>query len=52
MVMHPSSLASLYFRGYHSAARGNTELVLVLIGLVFAGLMVWAIERSGRATSR
>ena len=31
--------------------RGNTELGLLLIGLAFAGMLVWAIQRSGRPTS-
>jgi hypothetical protein len=31
--------------------RGNTEFVLLLAGLGFAGLLVWAIQRSGKTTT-
>jgi hypothetical protein len=53
MNISPSSQASLVLRGSHfGAARGTTEVVLLLIGLAFAGLIVWAIERNGKATTR
>jgi hypothetical protein len=31
--------------------RGNAELGLLLIGLAFAGVLVWAIQRSGKPTT-
>jgi hypothetical protein len=31
--------------------RGGAEFVLLLIGLGFAGLLIWAIERSGKSTT-
>jgi hypothetical protein len=53
MNTSPNSIAVFAMRGGHfSAARGTTETVLLLIGLAFAGLLVWAIEHSRRTTSR
>ena len=53
MTTSPNSLASFVVRsGHFGAARGTTEIVLLLIGLAFAGLIVWAIERNGKATTR
>jgi hypothetical protein len=53
MTSHSNSLASLVLRGNHfGGPRGTTETVLLLIGLAFAGLIVWAIEHSRRTTSR
>jgi hypothetical protein len=47
-----SSLATLFLRGPHfGGGRGGSEFVLLLIGLGFAGLLVWAIQRSGRSTT-
>jgi hypothetical protein len=34
-------------RGGH----GSAEVLLLLVGLVFAGLLVWGIERSGKPTT-
>jgi hypothetical protein len=31
--------------------RGGAGYVLLLIGLAFAGLLIWAIQRSGRTTN-
>jgi hypothetical protein len=53
MTNNPSSLATLILRnGHFGPTHGTTQIVLVLIGLAFAGLIVWAIERNGKATTR
>jgi hypothetical protein len=52
MTPSSSSLATLFLRGYHfGGGRGNAEFVLLLAGLGFAGLLVWAIQRSGKSTT-
>jgi len=52
MTTSPSSLALLILHGYHfGGGRGGGEFVLLLIGLGFAGLLVWAIQRSGKSTT-
>ena len=38
------------FGGGHGG-HGGAGVVLLLIGLGFAGLLVWAIERSGKSTT-
>jgi hypothetical protein len=50
MATPPSSLAVLLLRGDHFG-RGGADSVLLLIGLVFAGVLVWAIQRSGKRTT-
>jgi hypothetical protein len=47
--MATNSLA-LYLHGWHGGGRGGAEFALILLGLGFAALVVWAIERSGRRT--
>lgn len=42
------ALALLRFHGF--GGRGGGEVVLLLAGLVFAGLIVWAIQSSGKPT--
>ncbi len=42
------SLATYAPHGYRYAARNGAEGVLLLAGLVFAGLLIWAIQRAGR----
>lgn len=38
--------------GFHfGGGRGGSEFVLLLVGLGFAGLLVWAIQRSGKTTT-
>jgi len=52
MTISSSSLALLLLHGYHfGRGRGGADGVLLLIGLGFAGLLVWAIQRSGRSTT-
>jgi len=49
-----NSLAAsvLRFHGFRSGGgHGGTEVVLLLVGLGFAGLLVWAIQRSGKPTT-
>ena len=47
-----SPMAMLLFGRFHAGGgRGGSEVVLLLIGLGFAGLLVWAIQRSGRSTT-
>jgi len=43
-----SQLALMRFHGFRSGGRGGFEIVLLLAGVAFAGLLVWLIERSGR----
>ena len=45
-----SQLAFLRFHGFRPAGRGGFEIVLLLAGIAFAGLLVWIIERGGRPT--
>jgi len=52
MAVSSSSLALLTYlltsmRFGHG--RGGADFVLLLIGLGFAGLLVWAIQRSGKS---
>jgi hypothetical protein len=47
-AMH--SLAMMRF-GHFGGRGGGTEVVLLLVGLCFAGLLFWAIGRSGRSTT-
>jgi hypothetical protein len=42
------ALALLRFHGF--GGRGGGEIVLLLVGVVFAGLIVWAIQSSGKPT--
>jgi len=44
------SLALLRFHGYRGGGHAGTELILLLVGVAFAGVIVWAIQRSGRPT--
>jgi hypothetical protein len=50
-----TSLATFLFNRFHfghfGGGRGGTDFVLLLAGLGFAGLLVWAIQRSGRSTT-
>jgi hypothetical protein len=47
-----SSLALILLHGYHfGGGRGAANGVLLLVGIGFAGLLVWAIQRSGRSTT-
>jgi hypothetical protein len=53
MFYSSSSLGLLLLHGYHfgGGGRGGANGVLLLIGIGFAGLLVWAIQRSGRSTT-
>jgi len=46
-----NALAFVLLRGFHFGGRGGAEFVLLLIGLGFAGVLVWAIERRGKSTT-
>jgi hypothetical protein len=47
-----NSLAASVVHGFRfGGGRGGAEVVLLLVGLGFAGLLVWAIQRSGRPTT-
>ncbi|WP_263358432.1 hypothetical protein [Acidicapsa ligni] len=47
-----SPLAFILLRGHRfGGAHGNAEFVLLLVGLGFAGVLVWAIQRSGKNTA-
>jgi hypothetical protein len=50
MAVSSSSLALLTLARF-GGGRGGANLVLLLIGVGFAGLLVWAIQRSGKSTS-
>jgi hypothetical protein len=46
------SLAAMLMRADHFDGRNDgAEMVLLIVGLVFAGVLVWAIQRSGRRTT-
>lgn len=47
-ILSASQLALLRFHGFRPQGRGGFEIVLLLAGIAFAGLLVWVIERSGR----
>ncbi|HEY9126820.1 MAG TPA: hypothetical protein VIM62_06820 [Acidobacteriaceae bacterium] len=47
-LLSASQVAMLRFHGLRAGGRGGFEIVLLLVGIAFAGLLVWAIERSGR----
>jgi hypothetical protein len=50
-IFNPNALALIYRHGYRiGGGRGSAEVVLLLVGLVFAGVLVWAIQRSGKPT--
>jgi hypothetical protein len=49
VAMNPNELALLY--RFHGGGRSGFEFVLLLAGLAFAGVLVWAIQRSGRSTT-
>jgi hypothetical protein len=52
MTTSPLALILLdRFHFGHTGGRGGADFVLLLIGLGFAGLLVWAIQRSGRSTT-
>jgi hypothetical protein len=45
-----NSLGLMLLRGFHGG-RGGADFVLLLVGLGFAGVLVWAIQRSGKPTT-
>ncbi len=49
MTISSSSLALMNLARF--GGRGGADFDLLLIGLVFAGVIVWAIERSGKTTA-
>ena len=51
MMATSSSAMFLLDRFHFGGGRGGGEFVLLLIGLGFAGLIVWAIQRSGKSTT-
>ena len=45
-------LAASFVHGFRfGGGRGGAEFGLLLIGLAFAGVLVWAIQRSGKPTT-
>jgi hypothetical protein len=45
-------LAAAFIHGYRfGGGRGGAEFGFLLIGLAFAGVLVWAIQRSGKPTT-
>jgi hypothetical protein len=49
MTISSSSLVLMNLARF--GGRGSADFFLLLIGLVFAGVIVWAIERSGKTTA-
>jgi len=45
-----NSLGLMLLHGFHGG-RGGADFVLLLVGLGFAGVLVWAIQRSGKPTT-
>jgi hypothetical protein len=50
LTMNPNALALLY-RFRFGGGHGGGEIALLLAGLAFAGVLVWAIQRSGKSTT-
>jgi hypothetical protein len=51
-TFNPKALALIYRHGDHfGGRRGNSEILLILVGLAFAGVLVWVIQRSGKPTA-
>ncbi|HEY5083056.1 MAG TPA: hypothetical protein VII48_00920 [Rhizomicrobium sp.] len=46
-----NALALVRFGGPHFGGRGAGDFILLLIGLVFAGALIWAISRPGRTSA-
>jgi hypothetical protein len=52
MTNYSSSSALYLLHGYHfGGGHGGADAILLIIGLGFAGLLVWAIQRSGKSTT-
>jgi len=51
MQIASSSLALIRFGRFGGHGGGGAEIVLLLVGLCFAGVLFWAIGRSGRSTT-
>lgn len=52
MTASSTSLGLFLVRDFHlRGGRGGMDIVLLLIGLAFAGVLVWVIERSGKRTT-
>jgi hypothetical protein len=53
MLNYSSTSLGLFLldRFHFGGGRGGTGLVLLLVGVGFAGLLVWAIQRSGKSTT-
>jgi hypothetical protein len=51
--MTNTSLGLILLRGFHGfhSRHGGMDIVLLLVGLGFAGVLVWAIQRSGKPTT-
>jgi hypothetical protein len=45
-----NALALVRFGGFHGG-RGGGDFVLLLIGVAFAGALIWAISRPGRTSA-
>lgn len=50
-TMASANMLAATFIHRFGGGRGNTEFGLLLIGLAFAGVLVWAIQRSGKPTT-
>lgn len=48
-LLSASQIAILRLHGVGHRGRGEFEIVLLLAGIAFAGLLVWVIERGARA---
>jgi hypothetical protein len=52
IMVSANMLTATFIHGYRfGGSRGNAEFGLLLIGLAFAGVLVWAIQRSGKPTT-
>ena len=49
-MANANMLAAIFIHRF-GGGRGNAELGLLLVGLAFAGVLVWAIQRSGKPTT-
>lgn len=46
-----NALALARFGGFHLGHRGGGSSILVLVGLAFAGALIWAISRPSRTSA-
>jgi hypothetical protein len=46
-----NALALVRFGGFHGGRGGGGDFVLLLVGVLFAGALIWAISRPNRTSA-